>query len=90
MMHLTSVIIEEIRNYTLRFTDESSFAGVYGDVLRSQMDIFLKNIQTYAKVDSSVLTDKVFTYICQNVAKEYESIDLYDDSDDIQEFLRKI
>ncbi|MBR3358685.1 MAG: hypothetical protein IKG46_12780 [Solobacterium sp.] len=90
MMHLTRVILEELRAYTARFTDESTFASTYGTLLKDQFNKFQQHVEDFAKQDPEMLTDKLFVYICQNASKEFESIDLFDESDAILDYISKV
>ena len=91
MLRLLGVILDEFKKYISRFVSQKERNGVYGQLIKDQFQLFLENVAADQKTyGDDVYSDGLFGDICRSIARAFESIDMYDEAEDIKEKLRKL
>ncbi|MCD7822449.1 MAG: tubulin-like doman-containing protein [Oscillospiraceae bacterium] len=92
MISLLETIFSEIKAYVARFVNKKEFAEAYSKLLRSQFDLFIRNMTATAERDGleNVFEDSLFTYICKSVADELDELGFHKASVATQETVRSL
>lgn len=88
MIHLTKTILQEIKNYLIRFCSVTEFQVAYDNLLKEQFDLFKKNVDAENGIRGDIYQDTLFIRICNMVAKELEEQYDYDKANEIRDMLK--
>ena len=69
---MIETILEVIKNYIPRFTDEKYFPTVYAGLLKEQLELLFENIHKEQIPAKELFEDRLFTYLCDCVVREVE------------------
>lgn len=72
VISMFETILEVIKDYIPRFTDEKYFPTVYAGLLKEQLELLFENIHKEQIPAKELFEDRLFTYLCDCVVREVE------------------
>lgn len=90
VLQILKAEIAEIKKYLLRFCSKKELSEVMGDILRSQYELFLSDVEEENTRSKNIYHDYLFSRTCSIIAKAFEEIGLVKDAKAVQAKVKEL
>lgn len=76
VLNIVKAEIAEIKKYLSRMCDAKELPSVAGEILQSQFELFIQDMQAESIKGKNIFSDNLFSRICSLIAKAFEEMGL--------------